>query len=170
MGGIVVGGRYKVAKFSQFHQCLFPIELRCCYNYQVERYPAVDEEAIKNYQLELMSLDSWLSMAGRTPEISEGNSDLCRTAPALIKKILDEFKEDFEGITESAHDGGFQLIKDVKDNLIDALEDERLSEAEIFFTIVALLRTVKVAHCISLGPSTELIQDILVNDAQVYIV
>jgi hypothetical protein len=109
-------------------------------------------------------------MAGRTPEIADGPANLLRTTPALIWKLIDEFGRDFERLDFYANEGGLQVVQKLSNTLMDVLWDENLTEAEQFFTLVALLRTAKVAQCIYLGPSTEAVGGLLQIDLPVYLV
>jgi hypothetical protein len=83
---------------------------------------------------------------------------------------MQEFGYDFEGLDFTATEGGLQVIQEIVEELMDTFEDEALSEAEQIFVLVALLRTAKVALCISLGPSTEQVQGFLAVDIQVFMV
>ncbi|KUJ17667.1 uncharacterized protein LY89DRAFT_58771 [Mollisia scopiformis] len=116
-----------------------------------------------------MGIDSWLSLAGRTPELSDGPANLLRTAPALISRLMREFGDDFANFEFTATKGGLQIIQSLARELMQPLEDESLSEAEQIFTSVALLRIAKVALCIALESDTEQIRGYLSTDIQVYV-
>ena len=73
--------------------------------------------------------------------------------PALVQFLVDEFEVDFEYIDRLAHDGGLQLIQEMKHNLMDVLNDERLPEAEQVFALVAMPRMAKAGICAALGPT-----------------
>lgn len=169
-GGVVVTGNYRPVTFDAFDQKLPPLRLLHCYDYQVDRYPRIDDISSLNRQLELMTVDSWLSIVGRTPEITNGPANLLRTAPALIEKLILEFGWKFEDLDFYANEGGLQVIQDIAGDLMDALGDESLTEAEQVFILVALIRTAKFALVILLGPSTEMAQGLLAVDTQVHLV
>jgi hypothetical protein len=166
-GGIVVAGNYTPVRFEEFEARLPPIELARSYEYQVTPYPESTARDVALRTMELMALDSWLSLASRTGEILTGKADLIRNTPVKVHQIMQDFDEDFEGIDRTADEGGLQLISDIAANLMDRLDDERLGQAEQIFLLVALLRTVKVANCIVDGPATISIMDILHSDIQV---
>lgn len=65
---------------------------------------------------------------------------------------------------------GLQHIQQEVRTLEEFLARKRLSEAEQLFTLVAMLRTVKVAVRVSFGPDTSQIGSILKNDARVWLV
>lgn len=169
-GGIVVTGNYQPVTFEAFDQKLPPLQLLHCYDYQVDRYPRIDDISILNRQLELMAVDSWLSIVGRTPEITDGPANLLRTAPALIEMLMQDFGWSFEGLDFYANEGGLQVIQNIAGDVMDALGDESLTEAEQLFVLVALLRTAKFALSVCLGPGTEMAQGLLAVDMQVHLV
>jgi hypothetical protein len=169
-GGVIVGGSYEAVSFKAFEQKLPPIQLLHCYDYQVSKVPRVDDVSVLGRQLELMAIDSWLSAAGRSSEIMDGAANLLRTTPALVGKLTQEFGYDFGGLDFTATEGGLQVIQGIVGELMDTFEEEALSEAEQIFVLVSLLRTAKVALCISLGPSTEQVREYLATDIQVFMV
>lgn len=169
-GGVIVGGSYEAVSFKAFEQKLPPIQLLHCYDYQVSKVPRVDDVSVLGRQLELMAIDSWLSAAGRSSEIMDGAANLLRTTPALVGKLMQEFGYDFGGLDFTATEGGLQVIQGIVGELMDTFEEEALSEAEQIFVLVSLLRTAKVALCISLGPSTEQVREYLATDIQVFMV
>lgn len=117
-----------------------------------------------------MLLDSWLSICGRTPEIVNGRTDLLSVTPSLVERIMDRYLDDFADMELSANEGGWQMIQEVAANLLDELSDEKLSEAEQIFVLVAILRTVKTASCLIMGSNTGHLEDILASDIQAYLV
>jgi hypothetical protein len=78
-GGTVASGIYKSASFSAFKHAVSPIELLYSSEYQVDRSVIQTTKSVTDSICELMGLDSWLSMAGRLPEITGGPSNLLRT-------------------------------------------------------------------------------------------
>ena len=169
-GGVVVQGKYISAKFPGFAKPIARIELASNQTWQTDPYPMMDIKEEQIRVAELMHIDSWLSIGSRAPEIVDGKSELLRNLPALLQYLLVEFQDDFASITRSANEGGLQMIQEVTETLKDALDDERLSTAEQIFTLVAMLRTVKVGKCVKMGPDTSLIQDSLDNDIRVWLV
>lgn len=116
---------------------------------------------------ELMGLDSWLSMAGRMPEIINGPKDLLRTLPTLVQQIMVDFHEEFSN-DRTFVDGGLQIIRTIAEALLETLREQDLCEAEQLYTTVALLRTAKVGLSVARGPDTTRLQDVLRHDVQVY--
>ena len=179
--GVVVGGTYEPIDFrvvqpttkseSQlFQQPLPPIELLHSYEYQVNRNPEDDDTTVIEKQLELTSLDSWLSLPSRTPEISNGGFHLTRTTPALVARLIRSCGRDLQDFDGTASDGGLQDIQRMTDSIIETYLDEKMSKAELLFLVVAMIRTVKVAICIVLGPSTARIREELKSNIPVYLV
>lgn len=168
-GGIVVSGVYRPTKFSAFERAIAPIELLYSYDYQVDRSPLHTAESVTESIAELVGLDSWLSMAGRLPEIMGGRSDLLRTLPTLIQRIMTDFRLEFESLDRTSNNGGLQIIQTIAEALLLTLHEQNLTEAEQLFMIVALLRTAKVGLCIARGPDTSKLADVLKNDVQVYL-
>ena len=168
-GGVVVNGAYTGATFLGFADPIARIELFKDDRLQTEGDLSAGEFWETVRLAELMMLDSWLSICGRAPEIIDGKSSLLRNMPALIQYLLDEFLEDFESIDRSANEGGLQLIQEVAANLMDRLNDEKLSEAEQIFTLGAMLRTAKAGLCVAVGPNTRAVEKILFHDIRVWL-
>ena len=101
--------------------------------------------------MELMALDSWLSLASRSKEITHGKSDLIRTTPARVHWIMEDFKDDFDGIELTAEYGGLQAIKEIAEDLVEDMKADKLSPLEQLYVLVALLRMVKFASCMLSG-------------------
>ncbi|MCJ1351508.1 MAG: hypothetical protein MMC33_001492 [Icmadophila ericetorum] len=78
-----------------------------------------DVATLMNDLAELMSLDCWLSFGGLLPEICDGPSNLFRTMPALVQRIMIDFEVEFEILDRTSKDGGFQIIQDVADSLLE---------------------------------------------------
>lgn len=172
-GGVVVSGFYKPVVFARFPSHLPPIELLHSYDHQVRRGVRNQNQqpsVIVDDLAELMGLDTWLSLCGRTPPIYDGPNKLLRTLPALAQRILSDFEFEFSNLdrTTSA-DGGFQLVQTVADSLTAALEEQNLSEPEQLFAMVAFLRAAKTALCVVRGPDTAQLRDVLDHDIQVYL-
>jgi hypothetical protein len=173
--GIVVEALYDTVEYSTANSRLFrhrlpPIELLHSYDDQVNRHPDDNDETIIKKQAELVGLDSWLSLAGRTPEILTGERDLIRITPVLVSRLILAGEADFKALNRTAHEGGFQEIQELADSIVRVLRNNEFSKPEILFFIVAIIRTVKVALCIALGPSTAGVQDILRSDMPVNLV
>ena len=168
-GGIVVSGTYEPVKFSAFERRIVAIELLHSYDHQVDRSPlSTTESAIENNG-ELMGLDSWLSMAGRLAEIVLGPSDLLRTLPTLIQRVMTDFELEFSSLDRTSKEGGLQIIETIAEGLLQTFKEQDLSEAEQLFASLALLRAAKVGLCIARGPDTRKLADVLRHDVQVYL-
>ena len=168
-GGVIVSGTYEPVKFSAFKHSIAAIELLHSYDHQVDRSPFLTTESVIDSIGELMGLDSWLSMAGRLPEIMLGPSDLLRTLPTLIQQIMTDFDLEFSSLDRTSKDGGLQIIQTIAGGLVQTLKEQNLSEAEQLFATIALLRAAKVGLCIVRGPETRKLRDVLRHDVQVYL-
>lgn len=179
--GVVIGGIYEPINFrvvepttdsgSQlFREPLPPIELLHSYEYQVNDNTKRDDTTIIDKQLELTSLDSWLSLAGRTLEIANGGFELTRTTPALVSEVFWDWQPQLQTLDGTASDGGLQDIQLMTDLFIQTYLNRNMSKAELLFLIVAIIRTAKVAIYITLGPSTAQVQDELKSNIPVYLV
>ncbi|KAL8893621.1 MAG: hypothetical protein Q9192_005089 [Flavoplaca navasiana] len=151
-GGVIVQENKTKFKFPGFSSKIAAVKLLHDHRWQVEKYTESSQADEK--LAELMMLDSWLSDCGQEPEILNGASDLRDNMPLLIKFIFEKFEERFDTLDRTADEGALQHIQSVARSLSTTLDDERLSAAEQIFTIVAMLRTAKVASCISAGPET----------------
>lgn len=171
-GGIVVSGLYKPVLFAGFPQHLPPIELLQTYDHQVRRGVRHQHQplsAIVDDLAELMGIDTWLSLCGRTAPIFDGPSNLLRTLPALAQRVLSDFEFEFANLDRTTSmDGGSQLIQTVAESLTAALVEQNLSEPELLFAIVAFLRAAKTALCVVRGSDTAKLRDVLEHDVQVY--
>lgn len=167
-GGITVQENKAKYPFPGFASRIAAVELLNHHRWQVERYmePTETDEKLA----ELMRLDSWLSVCGREPEILDGASDLRHNMPLLIQFLIVEFQDRFRKLGRTSNEGGFQRIRNVARSLLATLNNEKLSAAEQIFTIVAMLRTAKVAACIITGANTEQIRSILLTDTRVWLV
>ncbi|KAL8826195.1 MAG: hypothetical protein Q9191_003954 [Dirinaria sp. TL-2023a] len=168
-GGIVVSGVYEPVRFSAFEHPIAAIELLHSYDHQVSRSPFLTTESVVDSIGELMGLDSWLSMAGRLPEIELGPSDLLRTLPTLIQQLMTDFDLEFSSLDRTSKDGGLRIIQTIAAGLLQTFTEQNLSEAEQLFTSIALLRAAKVGLCIARGPDTSKLRDVLRHDVQVYL-
>lgn len=166
--GVVVGGQYRKVNVSAFVKAIPPLELHYSYEHQVGVHWIKDDRSSQEKTAELMSLDSWLSICGRTPEIRKGRGDLLQRTPAIVQFVMGDYEDDFRDLIISAQEGGFQAIQDVTRNVMDTLEDQRLSEAEQIYVLVAMLRAVKVARSIIQGVDTQIVEKIILKDIQVY--
>ncbi|KAG7004548.1 hypothetical protein G7Y79_00024g054980 [Physcia stellaris] len=167
-GGVVVSGIYKPVKFVSLETQIPPIELMHSYNHQVDRAYFHSTEIVRENLGELMGLDSWLSICGRLSEISGGPTNLLRTLPTLVQRIMTEFNLEFSSLDRTSSDGGLRIIQTIADSLLQLFVEQGLSSPEQLFTTVALLRTAKVALCVARGSDTSGLTDILVHDVQVY--
>ena len=172
-GGVVVSGLYKPVSFAGFPGHLPPIELLRSYDHQVQRgicYVQQKPSAMVEDLAELMGLDTWLSLCGRTPPIYDGPAHLLRTLPALAQCILSDFEFEFANLDRTTStDGRFQLIQPVAESLTAALMEQNLSEPERLFAMVAFLRAAKTALCVVRGSDTNKLREVLKHDIQVYL-
>lgn len=172
-GGVVISGVYEPVPFARFPSHLPPIELLSSYDHQVRRGVRHQNQqpcAIVDDLAELMGLDTWLSLCGRTPAIYDGPSNLLRTLPALAQRILSDFEYEFANLDRTTStDGGFQLIQTVAESLTEALVEQSLSEPEQLFAMVAFLRAAQTALCVVRGSDTAGLRDVLEHDIQVYL-
>ena len=169
-GGVVVQAHYTKVEFSNFASSMAAVKLLYDHRWQTTEY-TLPGSALEEYKTaELMMLDSWLSICGREPEIGNGGASLVHTMPSMLASLHDVFYDAFLRIDRTTSEGGLQQIQEVVRDLIEFLVRKRLSEAERLFTLVAMLRTAKVAVCVSTGPSTSQIKSILKSDARVWLV
>lgn len=168
-GGIVACGTYESANFTAFKHAVTPIELLYSSEHQVDRSVIQTARSVTDSICELIGLDSWLSMAGRLPEITGGPSNLLRTLPTLLQRLMTDFVLEFSNLDRTPNDGGLQIIQTIAEALLQTLIEENLSEAEQLFTSIALLRTAKVGLCVVRGPDTAKLGDVLKHDVQVYL-
>jgi len=169
-GGVVCSGEYSAVKFDVFKELAPAIELLYSYSYQVNRFRPAGQDACKDELLELMRLDAWLSICGRTDEILHGRNELIKQTPAMVQLLINEFGYDFINLDQSDLEGGMQDNQALAANVMDFLLDEELSGAEQLYVLVATLRAVKVAQCILDGQGTRKLQHILEEDIQVHLV
>ncbi|KAK5464588.1 hypothetical protein LTS15_001150 [Exophiala xenobiotica] len=171
MGGVIVSGRYTRVQFHCFTTKIPAIELLRSGEHQMNRSTFErGSSSVVELLGELMGLDSWLSFCGRLPEIYNGRSNLIRSMPALVQKIMGDFEYEFSNLERTPTEGGLQFIRPLAQLILHTLEKEMLSEGEQLFAIVAVVRAAKMALCIVHGPSTVKLRDILVHDVQVYLV
>ncbi|CAO1606182.1 hypothetical protein XANCAGTX0491_009683 [Xanthoria calcicola] len=169
-GGVVVESHYAKVEFSGFASSMAAVKLLYDYRWQTTDY-TLPGSALEEYKTaELMMLDSWLSICGRQPEIFSGRSSLLHKMPNILESLEYRFWEPFSELDQTASEGGLQHIQQEVRTLEEFLARKRLSEAEQFFTLVAMLRTVKIAVCISAGPSTSRVDSILKSDSRVWLV
>ncbi|EHK99338.1 hypothetical protein M7I_4804 [Glarea lozoyensis 74030] len=169
-GGVVCSGDYPAVKVDVFKDMIPALELYKSYDYQIRRDRRMTTRSCQKELLELMRLDAWLSLCGRTDEIQHGRNDLIKQTPAMVQLVLGEFEYDFMQLDRSDHEGGMQVNQALAANVMDFLLDEELSGAEQLYVLVALLRTVKVGLGVVEGPDTGLLEGILREDIQVHMV
>ncbi|KAI0414740.1 hypothetical protein F5X98DRAFT_239200 [Xylaria grammica] len=169
-GGVIASGIYHGVHIPHFAGLVPVLDLMYSYDWQVDSNQRDHTESIEDQNVEVMLLDAWLSYTGRLREIAEGPHDLLSQAPALVQLLMEEFEIDFQNIDLSAHEGGLQDIQGLKDNVMDFLTDEELTQPEQLYMLVALLRGVKVAQCVLAGSDTKDLRDILLKDVQAHLV
>ncbi|KAI4116893.1 MAG: hypothetical protein LQ338_007642 [Usnochroma carphineum] len=168
-GGVVAAGVYEKTTIGAFESAIAPLELLRSYDFQVDRSYYPSARAVVENTAELMGLDSWLSICGRTSEIVDGSSHLLQNLPTLIQQIMMDVDLEFSSIDRASRDGGSRIIKTISGSLLQYLKEQQLSKAEQLFALVALLRTAKMALCIVRGTDTAQLHDVLVHDMQVYL-
>ena len=169
-GGVVCSGEYAGVKFDVFKGYVPAIELLHSYEYQVKRFRPSDQNTCVEELVELMRLDAWLSLCGRTDEIANGRNELIKQTPAMVQLLMGEFAYDFLNLEMSDLEGGMQNNKALADNVMDFLLDEELSGAEQLYILVATLRAVKVGQCILDGQDTAMLEQMMREDMQVHLV
>lgn len=108
--GTVVAGNYRSCHFRDFEAFLPPIELISNYQHQVSAVPDVSAKYVRTRTIELMALDSWLSMASRTHEILLGEIGMARSTPVVVRDVMHPFLPDFQSVDRMADQGGLQSI------------------------------------------------------------
>jgi hypothetical protein len=169
-GGVVCSGTYVSMSHPQFAQNIPVLDLMESYLYQIDRAPQILQETCEMRLVELMRLDAWLSLVGRTPEICGDTSALLIQTPALVQYLMDDFELEFLSVDLSSYDGGAQTNGSIADWILDTLDDLRLTDREALYALVATLRAVKVGQCILFGSDTSMLADILEKDVQVSLV
>ncbi|KAL8709879.1 MAG: hypothetical protein Q9220_005495 [cf. Caloplaca sp. 1 TL-2023] len=167
-GGVIVTGAYPPTHFRTFKIEIAPLELLHSYDHQVSHLYSPSTASIIATTAELAYLDTWLSFAGRLPEIIDGANTLLRNLPTLIQQIMLDFHLEFNSVDRTSKDGGQVIIKTISDSLMTFLEERGLNEAERFFAVVAVLRTAKMGLAVARGVDTEMVREVLVKDVQVY--
>ncbi|KAL8898330.1 MAG: hypothetical protein Q9207_006757 [Kuettlingeria erythrocarpa] len=167
-GGVVVAGVYEPLKIDAFEATIAPLQLLGSYDSQVDKAYYHSTSVVIASLAELMSLDSWLSICGRTSDIINGPSRLLQSLPTLIQRIMEDFDLEFSSVDRASKNGGSRIIKTISGSLLQFLMEQHLSKTERLFTLVALLRTVKMALCVARGSDTAKLRDVLVHDVQVY--
>lgn len=167
-GGIVVAGVYEPVRFEGFDTAIAPLRMLKSYDFQAGRSYQTNPQAVVECIAELMSLDSWLSICGRTPEIIEGPSRLLQSLPTLVQRMMKDFDLEFSRVDHAPSDGGLRIIKTISGSLLQFPHEQDLSKAERLFALVALLRTAKMALGMARGSDTTNLRDVLVHDVQVY--
>jgi hypothetical protein len=169
-GGVVCSGDYPAVKIDVFKEMVPAIELFQSYDYQVKRNRRVDTQSCQDELLELMRLDAWLSICGRTDEIFHRRNDLIKRTAAMVQLVMVEFEYDFLNLDESDQEGGMQVNQALAASVMDFLLDEELAGAEQLYILLATLRAVKAGQCILDGQDTRVLQDMLREDVQVRMV
>lgn len=166
-GGIVCEGQYVQITQSAFSQPIPAVDVLISGG---KSWAQTSQERCRQSIIELMRLDAWLSIVGRTPEIQNGRTNLLKQTPAIVQAVMQEFEIDFLGVDLSNEDGGAQMNREIGECVIDFLKDNELEESEALYVLVAVLRTVKVGQCILGGPDSRMLIEILEKDVQVYLV
>ena len=83
---------------------------------------------------------------------------------------MTDYDYEFSTLDRTATEGGLQVIQEMAELVLEDWEREGLSEAEMLFTAVAVLRSAKMAWGVGLGPGTGKLLEVLREDVQVYMV
>lgn len=169
-GGVVCPGTYASITYHAFVNQIPAVELLDSYSHQAKSCTQKSQAACERRIVELMHLDSWLSIVGRMGEIRSGRTDLLRQTPALVQALMNEFDLDFQDADLSSQDGGAQTNQEIAATVKDYLVELELDEAEVLYALVATLRTIKVGQCVLTGPDTRMLIEIFEKDIQVYLV
>ena len=127
-----------------------------------------DPLLVRDGNLELASIDHWLSHAATCPSIAHNNrSNLLVTAPGIVEELWARFGDDIMRIREYkwSRDGGdyeIQTLAEIMSSTLKRLLPD--SPAQQFFVWVALLRATKVMQCIRDGPFTGYMPPALFDD------
>lgn len=105
-GGVVCDGVYPAVKIDVFKEPVPALELYSSYNYQTGRRQRFNTRTCQDEIIELMKLDAWLSICGRTDEILHGRNDLIKQTPAMVELVFGEFSVDFINLDQSDTEGG----------------------------------------------------------------
>ena len=168
-GGVVVAGTFQSTIFDALGIAVAPLELLNSHEHQVDRNYFISTQTVIEDIAEIMGLDSWLSICGRLTEIINGSGRLLQTLPTLVQQIMTDFDLEFSTVDRASRDGGLRIIKTISGSLLQYLKEQNLSAAEQLFSLVGLLRTAKMALCVSRGTDTAKLRDVLVHDVQVYL-
>ncbi|KAL8736087.1 MAG: hypothetical protein Q9181_002562 [Wetmoreana brouardii] len=168
-GGVVVAGTYEQTTFDAFEEVMAPLELLDSYEFQVNRKYYPSAQAVVDSLVEIMGLDTWLSICGRLPQIVDSPNHLLQRLPSLVQQIMTDFDLEFSSVDRKSRSGVIRIIKTISHSLLQYLKQLNLSGAEQLFSLVALLRTVKMALCVVRGTDTAKLRDVLVHDVQIYL-
>lgn len=163
-------GRYAAVHIPAFEAPIPVVTLYGSYQFQVQRGGRTDPMDHRPSVTELINIDSWLSICGRTKEITEGPNALLRQIPAMVQLIVAEFELDFTNLQESADQGGLEDIQGLAANLLDFLADEELTDAELTYVLVATIGAAKVVQCMVSGSNTDMLEPIFFKDVQAHLV
>ena len=126
-------------------------------------YEGVAHNKISVY--ELMRFDQWLNRAAETEPVLNGKCNLLRNTPALVQYVIDLYYEDFQYCHMIGHSS-----KDYSNEIRARFVKMGLSDAEITFLTVALLRTLRYAICLGSGLNTRPALQILWHDLAAHMV
>ncbi|KAL9025842.1 MAG: hypothetical protein Q9196_005401 [Gyalolechia fulgens] len=133
---------------------------------------SADPSLMRDRNLELASIDYWLSHAATCPSIGASRSNLLLTIAGIVEEIWTTYGRDIMDIREHQwnREGGDSEIQSLARRMSAFLESHfPESPAEQFFIWVALLRATKVMQCIRDGPCTVGAQKLFDDDILVYL-
>ncbi len=169
-GGVVCAGTYATFSHKAFENPIPVVELLISGQHQADYTTQKSQAACESRIVELMRLDAWLSLVGRTAEISTGDGRLLTQTPALIQQMIVHFQWRFFDADLSSELERNGVYKKLGRAVVAWLRYNNLGEAEMLYAIVAALRTVKVGQAILTGPDTRMLTEIMEKDVQVHLV
>ncbi|KAL8940507.1 MAG: hypothetical protein Q9216_002794 [Gyalolechia sp. 2 TL-2023] len=174
-GGLIDPTPHRLMQLSVFPegQVVPPLLLlRSVQEALTQETACADSRLMRDRNLELASIDYWLSHAATCPSIAASSSNLLLTIPGIVGEVWGTYGSDIMHIRghKWTRDGGDSEIQSLARRLSASLESIfPKSPAEQFFISVALLRATKVMQCIRYGTSTLWVQNIFDDDILVYL-
>ncbi|KAL9059113.1 MAG: hypothetical protein Q9162_001331 [Coniocarpon cinnabarinum] len=122
-----------------------------------KRYNAVSDNIL--FIHEIMRFDHWLKHASESEPIRDGKAQMLQNTPALVQFVIEHFYDSFKSCYVTGQ-SGFECSEQIR----WTLERSGLSQAEITFLNVAILRTLRYAFCLGSGLNTKHALPILWQD------
>lgn len=126
---------------------------------------------MRDRNIELASIDYWLSHAATCHSILGSRSNFLVNVPGIVEELWARFSDDIMAIHEQkwSRDEGDVMIQRLASRMSNVLKMLFASPAEQFFVWVALLRGTKVRQYIRDGPNTGSAQNLFDDDILVYL-